>query len=527
MSRIPALTAWLVSLSLGVAGEPDIVRPFESIADPPPGGQVDRLVFQSLNQAGIEKANLCSDAVFVRRVYLDTIGTVPTASEARRFLLDTRPVKRRELVEELLQRDEFADYWAMKWSDLLRVKSEFPINLWPNAVQAYHRWIRTSIRDNKPYDQFARELLTSSGSNFRVPQVNFYRAVESENPQSIAKAVALTFMGQRADAWPKPQLDDMSAFFECLGYKNTAEWKEEIVAFDPFKKDSAGNPMLPDEAVLPDGNRVELTRDRDPRDVFAEWLTRPDNPWFAKTAVNRIWYWLLGRGIIHEPDDIRPDNPPINPELLAYLEREFIDSGYDVKHVLRLVLNSATYQLSSIPQSHAAEAESMFASYAVRRLDAEVLADALCQITGTTEEYFSLIPEPFSFIPEGERAIALADGSVTSPFLEMFGRPSRDTGLVSERNDRPTASQRLHLLNSSHIKKKVDQMVRSSQMMRARRNPLQLVTELYLTVLSRFPTSEELDSVRDYSQNDEVGDREVLVDLAWALINSPEFQYRH
>ena len=527
MNRTAALVVWFLSLSFGIAGEPGVVRPFESVTDPTPRGQIDRLVFESLTRAGIEKANLCSDAVFVRRVYLDTIGTLPTASEAREFLLDRKPEKRQDLVEELLRRDEFADYWGMKWCDLLRVKSEFPINLWPNAVQAYHRWIRTSIEQNKPYDQFARELLTSSGSNFRVPQVNFYRAMESEDAQSIAKAVALTFMGQRADGWTGEQLGEMSEFFAHVGYKSTAEWKEEIIAFDPFKTDAGGKPLLPVAAVLPDGTRVELTRDRDPRDVFAEWLTGHENPWFAKVAVNRIWYWLLGRGIVHEPDDFRPGNSPSHPELLAYLEREFIDSGYDVKHVLRLILNSATYQLSSIPQSEAAEAEALFASYPVRRLDAEILADALCQITGTTEEYFSLIPEPFSFIPEGERAIALADGSVTSPFLEMFGRPSRDTGLASERSNVPTASQRLHLLNSSHVKKKIDRIVRPSELMRARGKPAQLTTDLYLKVLSRFPTSDELEVVRGYSQKDGVDDREVLVDLAWALINSPEFQYRH
>ncbi len=526
MIRIQVLVIWLSSLSLAVAAEPNVVRPFESIPNPPPRGQIDRLVFGQLDQLGIERANLSSDAVFIRRAYLDTIGTLPTAEEAREFIFDRARTKRRDLIDELLNRDEFADYWTMKWCDLLRVKSEFPINLWPNAVQTYHRWIHTSLKQNMPYDEFARELLTSSGSNFRVPQVNFYRAVETENAESITEATALVFMGQRTQHWPAEKLAGMACFFTPLGFKNTAEWKEEIVFFDPFKTDADGNSTLPCQAVFPDGTNVELTKDQDSRAVFADWLIQPENPWFTKSAVNRIWYWLLGRGIIHEPDDIRTDNSASNPRLLALLERELIDSEYDVKHIYRLILNSATYQLSSIPQSDDENAAANFAFYPVRRIDAEVLTDALCQITGTTEEYWSPIPEPFSIIPEDQRSIALADGSVTSSFLELFGRPPRDTGLLSERNNRPTASQRLHLLNSSHIRRKIEQIPRTAQRTRSR-NPRETLSGLYLTVLSRFPTPEELETVGEYTRTDGVNQRDVFVDLAWALVNSPEFQYHH
>jgi hypothetical protein len=235
----------------------------------------------------------------------------------------------------------------------------------------------------------------------------------------------------------------------------------------------------------------------------------------------------MGRGIIHEPDDIRPDNPARVPELLAWLEHELVDSGYDLRHVYRLILNSKTYQLSCIPRTDHPEAEAHFAYYPLRRLEAEVLIDALCQITGTTEEYSSPIPEPFTFIPEDQRSIALADGSITSSFLEMFGRPPRDTGLASERNDRPTAAQRLHLLNSSHIQRKIEQSEKLRSMVRSGRNPLETVTRLYLTVLSRRPTEEELKTLRAYSESGEVQRTEVLADLTWALINSPEFLCRH
>ncbi len=500
---------------------------FESRADLTPQCEIDRLVFKRLEAAGIQPANLCSDAVFLRRVYLDVIGTLPTPQQARDFLQDQGPDKRRELIDRLLQREEFADYWAMKWGDLLRVKAEFPINLWPNAVQVYHRWIRTSIKENKPYDQFVRELLTSSGSNFRVPPVNFYRAMQSREPKAIAQAVALTFMGQRADLWPEDRLSGMAAFFSRLEFKETAEWKEEILFFDAIKAaaESSSNEAPP--AVFPDGTPAKLTLDQDPRELFADWLIAPDNPSFARNVVNRIWYWLLGRGIVHEPDDMRADNPASNPELLAWIERELIAARYDLRHIYRLILNSKTYQLSSIPRSDHPDAAACFASYPLRRLDAEVLIDALCQITGTSEEYSSPIPEPFTFIPDNQRSIALADGSINSPFLEMFGRPPRDTGLESERNNRSTPAQRLHLLNSSHIQRKITQSDKLRQLIQSSRNPRDTVTRIYLAVLSRLPTEEELKVLQEYSQSSEVRGPEVLVDLTWALINTAEFLYRH
>ena len=217
-------------------------NPFDIEAPPTPQGRIDELVFDKLKQLKIEPSNPCSDVVFLRRVYLDTIGTLPTAEEAKSFLDDKAPNKRSVLIDRLLERPEFADYWAMKWSDLLRVKAEFPINLWPNAAQAYHRWIRTSLKENMPYDRFVRELLTACGSNFRTPQVNFYRALQSKEPPAIAQAVALVFMGVRAESWPKERWAGMAVFFSQVGFKPTGEWKEEIVIFDPHKAKPAAAP---------------------------------------------------------------------------------------------------------------------------------------------------------------------------------------------------------------------------------------------------------------------------------------------
>jgi hypothetical protein len=544
------LTAAVVLIAaMSALGAAAPQNPFDGAASVP-DTPIDKLVFAKLAKLGIQPANACSDGVFVRRIYLDVIGTLPTAQEAKDFLQDTSPTKRHDLIDRLLARDEFADYWAMKWSDLLRVKAEFPINLWPNAAQGYHRWIRTSLKENKPYDRFVREMLLANGSCFREPQVNFYRAIQNKEPQGIAQAVALTFMGTRAEKWPKEQLAGMAAFFSQLGYKSTGEWKEEIVSFD-LVKETASIPttapganvpppvavaapkaaaITPQAAVFPDGTPAQLTPGQDPREAFANWLITPRNAWFARNISNRAWSWLMGRGIIHEADDIRPDNPPVNPELLAYLEKELIGARYDLKHLFRLILNSKTYQLSSVPKSKGPEAAANFAQYPLRRLEAEVLIDALDQITGTSERYSSAIPEPFTFIPENIRSIALPDGSITSSFLEMFGRPARDTGMEAERNSRPTSDQRLHLLNSSHIQRKIEQgpKIRSLLQSQGKEPPREVVNRIYLTVLSRFPTDEELKAVAAYSQATGGGKGgTAAIDIIWALVNSAEFLYRH
>lgn len=521
------VAAWLaVCVSPpGIGAEPG-VAPFESAAGILPRGPIDEAVFARLKELDIPPARNCSDAVFVRRVFLDVIGTLPTAREASDFIRDTSPDKRRALIDALMERPEFADYWAMKWCDLLRVKSEFPINLWPNAVQAYHRWIRESVKANLPYDRFVRDLLTANGSNFRVPPVNFYRAVQNREAPEIARAVALTFMGARADKWPADRLAGLAAFFTKIGSKPTGEWKEEILYFDPGK--DCTNPAVAAAPVFPDGTPARIAPGQDPRIVFADWLTSPTNPRLSRAIANRAWSWFMGRGIVHEPDDIRDDNPPVNPALLACLQRELVSSSYDLRRLFRLILNSQTYQLSSIPATSKPGAEANFAFYPLRRLEAEVFIDALCAVTGIPEEYESPIPEPFTFVPKGARAIELPDGSITSPFLEMFGRPPRDTGIASERNNQPSASQRLHMLNSSHIRKKIDQSpgLRAA-IAGARDNPREAIDRLYLSILSRPPTEAEKASIREYIQSGPGKGRGAMADLAWALINSSEFLHRH
>jgi len=514
---------WL-ALLVFAGGNLFAATPFESPSVLTPQSKIDELVFARLQKLHIAPAQLSSDPVFIRRVYLDVTGTLPTALEAQQFILDRSPDKRRALIDRLLARDEFADYLALKWGDLLRIKAEFPINLWPNAAQSYHRWVHDAIRDNQPVDHFARELLTASGSNFEKPPVNFYRAMQNRTPAGIAQTVALTFLGERAEHWPSNELADLAVFFADVGYKSTAEWKEEIVFFNPASTNAGALNGSPGKAVLPDGSTVKLSPDQDPRAVFADWLVT--DPQFARNIVNRAWSWLLGRGIVQEPDDFRADNPPGNPELLAYLENEFVSSGYDFKRLYRLILNSRTYQLAAVPQSRSPEAAANFAFYPLRRLDAEVLIDPLDQITGANEKYSSAIPEPYTFIPDNLRSIALPDGSITSSFLEMFGRPPRDTGLESERNNRITAAQKLTLLNSTVMQKKIETSRMIEFQTSSNRAPADIATGMYLGILSRFPTAAEIKTAQDYFRSG-IGRHQAVVDLAWALMNSTEFLYRH
>jgi len=535
---------------------------FESSTPPAPAGQLDEIVFAKLSTLNIQPV-LCSDAVFVRRAYLDLIGMIPSAEEARAFVNDPDTKnKRRVLIDRLLERNEFADFYAMRWGDILRIKAEFPVNLWPNAAQAYHRWVRASIIENKPYDKFVRELLTSSGSNFRVGPVNFYRAIQSKTPENIVTSTALTFMGSRTDSWPKDRLSGVAVFFAQVGYKPTSEWKEEIVFWDPLLSTSVpgnavpGDPMLtpkkpenakdakekasdaspeanalpagspPLAAMFPDGTKFQLPPNRDPRELFADWLITPENPWFTRCIVNRVWAWVMGRGIIHEPDDIRKDNPPSNPELLAYLEKELVTSGYDLKHLYRLILTSTTYQFSSVPRFKGPEATANFASYPPRRLEAEVIIDAVNQVTGASDLYTSAIPEPYTYIPHDMTAVSIADGSINSSFLTLFGRSARATGMASERINKPASSQCLHMLNSSHIRRKIEQGPKLKKLFQSGRKRGGIVNELYLTILSRRPTQEELRTVAEYVKSTE-SKYQAAIDVSWALINSTEFLYRH
>jgi hypothetical protein len=281
------------------------------------------------------------------------------------------------------------------------------------------------------------------------------------------------------------------------------------------------------QAVFPDGSPARLSPDRDPRRDFADWLVRPQNPWFTKAIANRVWAWLLGRGIVHEPDDFRADNPPSNPELLDHLAKELVSHGYDLRHLCRIILNSRAYQSASVATFERPEAEALFAGYPLRRLEAEVLIDAINGITGASDLYTSPIPEPFTYIPEDMPATAIADGSITSPFLALFGRSARASGMENERSNELRAAQWLHLLNSSHIQRKLEQGPALKTLFTSGRKPREIIDELYLSVLSRFPTDGEIKAIETYGKPGQWKRREDWNDIAWALLNSTEFLFRH
>ena len=489
----------------------------------PASERFEKAIARDFAKHKIIPAEKCSDETFCRRVFIDLIGTLPTAEEAQKFLDDKSSDKREKLINELLNRKEFAWYWSLKWCDHLRVKSEFPIKLWPNAVACYSTWITHAIEANMPYDKFARALLTTSGSNFRKPPVNFYRAIQQKTPVGISNAVTLTFMGTSLKYFPKETQTKIIEFFSRVKYKSTVEWKEEIVINNPA-------PINDATLTLPDNSKVSAGAFDDRRILFANWLINKKNPWFAKAAVNRIWFWVFGRGLLNPPNNSTLRNPPIHSRVLKFLEKEFIRSGYDQKYIIKLIVNCSIYQQSWQPKDTPARAKHFFAAYPIRRLDAEVLIDAINQLTGSTEKYYSIVPEPFTFIPESNRTIQLQDGTITSEFLNMFGRPSRDTGLLTERNNKPSISQQLFMLNSTTLATKIQKSEKIKQLVRNRtRDVDSQIEKIFLTILSRKPNVKELKKIKKYlSQNGRRrARRNALIDIIWALMNTKEFLYRH
>ena len=505
-------------------------KPFPKLAANNP---IDELVYNKLKAMGVPPSPVAADEVFLRRVYLDTIGILPTAEEARGFL--AKP-DRAKLIDSLLGRDEYNDFWALKWGDLLRIKSEYPVRVWPKAVAVYYQWVHDSLAANKPYDQFARELLTATGSNFRVGQANFVRAVPSKDARTLGETTALVFMGERigcarCHAHPEESwtLDDdlgLGAFFARVNYKATQEWKEEIVYTD--FRGSLRHPRTRAvvEPRLPGADApVKVGAQEDPRGQLAAWLTAPGNPYFAKAIVNRIWCWLLGRGIVQEPDDLRPTNPPANPELLAYLESELTGHHFDLRHIYRLILNSRTYQFSSEPNQWNAHDTTLFSHYAARRLGAEQMLDAISQFTETSEKFRSIIPEPYSNWPANFRATQISDGNTECSFLDLFGRPPRDTPYETERNSDVTLKQALYLLNSEQLEGKISSSPRLKRILA--KSDGDALDDIYLSSVSRFPTAEEKQRLMGYLAARKTARAQAVQDVAWALVNAKEFEFNH
>lgn len=484
---------------------------------------VDELVDAKLRQLNIAPSEMCSDEEFLRRVSLDVIGTLPSADEARAFLADARPDKRALLVERLLERPEYADYWALKWSDLLRVDRE---KLGRKGAYNYYRWIRDSLGRNVPFDEFAREVLTAEGAVRDAPAAYLHKVVKE--PGEAAATISQVFLGVRIecarchhhpfDRWSQSDYYGMQAHFAQVGFKSTSEG-EMIAAMKDGKTTHprTGQPVV----AHPLGTSPEsVSQEGDRRRQLAEWMTAPGNPWFARCVTNRYWAHFLGRGIVEPVDDFRSTNPPTNPELLGALAEHFVTDGYDLKQLIRTITASRTYQLSSHPNGSNRHDEQNYSRALFRPLDAEVLLDAVCTATG--------VPEKFDGVPSGARAIQLWDSQVPHYFLKLFGRPIRATPCECERSAEPGVSQVLHVLNAPSIQDKLSHAGGTiTRLVEDHAEDGALAEELYLTFYSRFPTKEERSTAVRYLQRHADNRRAAAEDLAWSMLNTVEFLFNH
>ncbi len=410
---------------------------------------------------------LATDAVWCRRAYLDFAGRIPTAAEARAFAEDTRADKREKLIDALLAAEDFADYWAMRYCDILRVKSEFPINLWPNAVYVYHRRIRGAVARDESWLDFARALLTATGSNFRDAEVNFLRASAKRTAEGLSETASLTFLGESSSEYAN--------YFAAVRIKDTREWKEEIVYIEPGGATPA---------------------------QFAARLAGDLNGRFAAAHASRIWQWIF--------------TVPPPPERLGELAGRFRATGYRLKPFLRQIALSADYARGSLA-----------GGFPLRRLDAEVLDDAIVSLSGGKRDFQSIAPEPFSFLPPERKSVLIEDGSISNAFLILFGRPARDSGLMGERKTEVTAKQRLYLFNSGLVYNRLGKITDSKPF--RKQSIEKQVDSLYWQFLARAPAPSELNIiVKKFKDPKLKGPHRwrFIRDVAWCLINSGEFLFR-
>ncbi len=524
-----AETPGQVAVMASFAGQVDVFlamiprrEKIESYPKLPEANFIDRLVHERLRQLQILPSEVCDDATFLRRSTLDVIGTLPTADEARQFLSDRSPDRRARWVAALLDRSEYADYWALKWADLLRVERQA---LNHKGARDYYEWIRDSFATNKPLDRFASEVLTADGPLSETPPAHFYKVVTK--PGDVASTLSQVFLGVRIacaechhhphDRWSQEDYFGMASYFMPLNRKPSPRG-ESIVAQGMSQAKHPRSGELIDAHPL-GAPLVESDAKGDRRGELAEWLTAPNNPWFARNIANRTWAHLMGRGIVEPVDDVRATNPPSHPELLDALADELVKNKFDVRALIRTIMASNTYQRSSHPTDTNSGDEQNFSRALFKRLDAEVLMDAVCQTTG--------VPEKFQGVPSGSRAIQLWDSRVNHYFLRLFGRPLRATACTCERNAEPNVSQVLHLLNSPALQAKLSHRGgRLAQLVPAMSDNSRLVDELYLTFFARHPSSEERQVAEPFLAQS--ADRaQAAQDLAWSLMNTLEFVFNH
>ena len=488
---------------------------------------VDRHVFAKLQSLGIGLSPVCDDATFLRRITLDLAGRTPTVTEIESFHENKSPDKREQAIDRLLASEDHADFFAGKWNTILRNRRSGGALRFANL--AFHQWIRESIVANKPYDKFVREIITASGSVASHPPVAWYQQVTDTN-QRIEDAAQL-FLGQRIqcarchhhpyEKWSQADYAQLSAFFTNVSKKNGRDPLEPAV-FARLGGASARHPKT-GQALQPaglDADEVAIGAHDDPRSHFADWMTSPDNPFFAKALANRYWKHFMGRGLVEPEDDLRVTNPPSNPELLDAMAQEFVDSGYDLKALIRLIATSRCYQSDSDAMPENIGDKRSYSRFYPKRLQAEVLLDSIDRLT--------MSPTKFAGMPPGVRAVALPDTGFASYFLTVFGRPESTTACECERSQEANLSQSLHLLNSEEIQNKLagDQGRAALLAADETRSDEEKIQELYSIAFGRHPDDRELKATLSYVAGKE-NRREAFEDVLWSLINSKEFLFNH
>ena len=478
-------------------------------------------------ELGLVPSGLCTDAEFLRRAMLDTLGTTPTLSEVDDFLADSAPDKRAKLVDRLLERPEYVDFWALKWGDLLRVSAD---KLGAQGMLAFNLWLRDAFRANKPLSTMVDELVTAQGSIFTNGPANYFRV--ASNPDDLAETTAQVFMGVRLqcakchhhpfESYGQDDYYGLAAYFARIRTKGSQEFGifggEQVIYVA-----NAGDVRQPRTGKLMKPTPLGDAPADDPLDrrrALSRWLTDAKNPWFARNVVNRYWGYLLGRGLVNPIDDLRETNPPSNPELLDALAAEFVAGGFDLKTLLRLILTSRVYQLSAIPNPDNRLDTPFFTHYRIKRLTAEQLLDAINYATGTIEK--------FPRIPAGTRAISLPDTNYASYFLDTFGRPLRVTACECERTADPTLNQALHMMNGELVNRTVAQS--DGRLGKLMRDPKltdeTLIQTLYGTTFNRPASEAEIGAAKQLIT--EAASRAVgAQDLFWGLLNSKEFLFNH
>jgi len=500
---------------------------------PEPLNFVDTAVFGKLKQLGIPASEVCDDATFMRRVSLDIAGVLPVEDEVRTFLADVAADKRHQLIDRLLESSAYADHFANKWNFVLRNRKEGGDD--GPGTMLFHQWLWSSIYDNTPYDQFVREIVTASGDPQSNPPVTWYRDVDSMEEQ--VEDTAQLFLGLRIqcarchhhpfEKWSQDDYYGMAAFYGRVGKKtipNASGAMRDRRVFHNEGVATASNPRS-GKALKPTGLGAEaaydIAADVDPRVQLADWMSNPKNPFFAKSLVNRYWKHFFSRGIVEPEDDMRATNPPANPELLEALASHFVQSGFDLKELVRTICRSRTYQLSALPNEFNASDKQNFSRYYPRRLSAEVLYDAFHQVTDTGEN--------FGGMPVGTKAMQLSDASSATYFLQVFGQPKGDTACECERSMDANLAQSLHLLNGREIQEKIARDgARTARMAAdAARPDDERVRELYRWVFARDPNADELEVAVSYLKRHADNARRGYEDIVWALINTKEFQFNH